>query len=252
MAILFQFGTTDFTANVERVEDSIPQRVSTESVPRRHGAVVTETPVLDVRRFAFTLSYFGTTRALARTQLDTWLVAFASFALAGRDKLYLDSDRYIWAYYEDAGPVEWIDGNAMQAFRMSVSFVSAEPFFEDGTATSVDQVCSYNPTAWSHTNSGTVLVYPTITILANQGTDVVAPALTNSTTGKTSTYAGTVSSGNSLVIDCANFTVANNGTSDFANFSGTFLWLNAGSNSMSYAGANACTVRIAYNPRYLA
>lgn len=78
-------------------------------------------------------------------------------------------------------------------------------------------------------------VSPIITI---QG-EAVNPAITNITTNTTLQYTGTVSEGQTLVIDCKNQTAKLDGTSVVGNIAGDWIVFAPGNNTVSYSATNA-------------
>lgn len=251
MAFQLLFSTYDFTDEVlpDGLSLDDPTDIPTEKVPRRQGLYVNETPTRGPRRIHLNGVIQETTTALARARLDTLLKTLNS----GLQNLYCNgsSGRYIACYKEDVPRFSFTTNPQMTVVDYSVDFLAVDPFFYDATQTSTTITTSY--AGWTHSNGGDELVYPVIQITAAGGGAFSAATLTNSTTGKSFTYAGSVSAGNVLEVDCANFTCENpNGTSDMANFSGTFLWLVAGNNSLAltYTGTAPASVNIAYNKRY--
>jgi len=78
-----------------------------------------------------------------------------------------------------------------------------------------------SPKSFTITMDGNAIVNdPKITILAG-GANITALEIKNTTTGHLAEldYSGTITSAQSLVIDCAAYTVKNNGSADEANFS---------------------------------
>ena len=249
MAFALDWDTTgyDFSDEVEQFDWNDQTYIASETIPRRHGALVTEEPVIGPRRFSLTGMIVQATAALCESRYSTLA---KQMNISGQPKrLRCNSARYISCYKKDLNPRP-VEGVGLVAMRYVIDFFAADPFWYSTSATSVDQVASYGVTAWTHTNSGDAMVWTTITILADQGGAVTAPfSLANSTTGQTFTYNGTIASGQSLVINCANFSVANNGTSDLTNSSGSLIQLDSGGNSMVFTGV-AATVRIAYTQRF--
>lgn len=246
MAFSLTWNTTgyDFTEEVEQLDWDDPTNIPTELVPRRHGALVTEQPVLGPRMIHLYGAIVKATAALAETQLNTLVVQMNS----GRGQLSFNGSRYINCYKQDMNftPSE---GGGLAVIRYRIDFFCDDPFWYAATATSSDQAVTYNPTSWAHSNGGDALVYPVVSVIAGGSPVSGGVTITNSTTGKSFTYSATISAGQTLAVDCGNFTVLNNGVSDLASWSGTFIWLQSGSNSMLYAGSN-CTVRIAYTQRF--
>jgi phage-related protein len=246
MAYSLTWDTTgyDFSEEIEKITWTDSTQIATELVPRRHGAIVTEEPVMSPRGLFLYGMIVQATAALAETRLNLLVKQMNS----GAKQLRFDSNRYITCYKKDLN-FEYVEGSGMTAVKYAIEFFAADPFWYKVSASTADQLADTNPEAWTHTYDGDAMVWPTITILADQGGSVVTFSLTNSTTSQTFSYAGTIASGQSLVINCANFTVANNGTSDLTNSSGSFIQLNSGANSFSYSGTT-CTIRIAYTQRF--
>ena len=73
-------------------------------------------------------------------------------------------------------------------------------------------------------------VYPIITIRGQ----AVNPTITDITTNTSLSYSGTVASGQTLVLDCANKTAKLNGTSVVQNVSGNWLYLVGGMNKFEF------------------
>ena len=133
----------------------------------------------------------------------------------------------------------------------SIRFALQSPFQEDITATDDDNVLAGDDTV-TITNSGDFLVKPVITIDADQSVDIPEFTIINTTDGSMSfTYTdASFESGDSVVIDCAAGTVKRNGGDTKENFSGNFVRLLTGSNSIDYEGA-ACTLTFTFRKVYL-
>lgn len=237
----------DFSEEVEKFEYDDGSQISTEIVARRHGALVTEEVTMSPKNLMLTGVIVQATAALAEARLSL----LEKQMNAGRKQLRFNSARYI-SLYKKSLTAQPVDGTALTAWRYAIAFFADDPFWYSTSPTSTDQIADYNPEVWSHTNSGDALVFPVISIIADQGGNVAGGiTLTNSTTGLSFTFAATILSTKSLVIDCANHTVQNNGVTDYANSGGSWHHLEPGANSFSYAGA-AATVRLAYTQRFFA
>lgn len=235
--------------SVDDVEIPDDTRIPHEIAPRRHGAIVTEEEVQDRRIIAFSGRIKKTDSDAMRTSIDAVLKVMNGT----RKRFYLyDTTRYINAT-KSRFTWNFVPGTLLSSIRYDAEVFCSDPFWYDPNTTSHVQAASGWPTSvttWSPTNPGSVLVYPTITIANNIGGGSISNfTLTNTTTGKSITFSGTVTAGNSLVIDCANLTIRNNGTLDMTNWSGVFLWLVSGANDFSFSGANA-TITIAYQARF--
>jgi hypothetical protein len=134
---------------------------------------------------------------------------------------------------------------------ISVKFLLECPYMEDVDATDDDNVLAGDHTV-SISNGGDSLVKPVITIDADQGVDIPTLTITNTTDGSIS-FEYTDSSflsGSSLEIDCDAGTVKRDGGDTVENFTGNFLRLLTGSNSIDYEGA-ACTLTFTFRKKYL-
>ena len=113
--------------------------------------------------------------------------------------------------------------------------------------------CFFKPfvnVIFTQNNSGSVYVFPTITITKQGGSSLPSPVtFENVTTGKQFSVATAMAVSDSLVVDCANFTVKKNGVSVIGNFTGTFMWLNSGDNSMRML-VPGFDVKIEFYPRF--
>ena len=238
----YTFGTNEL---VDEVAFECPSDIASEKVPRRHGVYVSEEPTVGARRITLQGRFQGTAAA-NRAALDSLLHVLED----SQGKLYLNgaSGRYANAYKQD---FSWhpVGGTGLGAILYTVVFFLADPFWYDNSLLSHAHVTTTNPETFTETNDGRQQQFPTITIAANQGGDVAGFTFTNTTTGETLTYAGTITSGTSLVIDTANFTVLNNGASDWANTTGALPNLKSGANSITFTGT-VCTVTFGYRNRY--
>lgn len=245
MAFAVSFDTYVFTDDVEEFDLDDDTDIPTEKVPRRHGVYVNEEPTRAAKTVRVVGSFFKSTAANAVAELDTLLRTLNQ----GVKQLKFNSGRYANAYKQRFS-YRWLETGDFTVVRYEVEFLLADPFWYDVTATSTTITSGY--AGWTHNNGGDELVYPVIQITAAGGGSFNNATMTNSSTGKSWTYAGTVAAGAVLEVDCANFTCENpNGTSDMANFSGTFFWLVRGNNSLvlTYSGTAPASVNIAYNRR---
>ena len=240
----FKFDTYDFTTLVEDVEFERESRISAETAPRRHGTVVTEEVVLDAKVIILHGFYSAATEALARAEIDNMDKVLAT---TSTKKLSFYSGRQLNAYCRRFSP-RFVEGTAMTAFRFDAEFYAADPFWYSTTETSTS-VEPFQDTNFTQANSGSVYVFPTITISPMGAGIVPAFTFTNVTTGKSFSYSASIASGESLVVDTANFTVKKGGVSVYGNFSGTFLWLNSGDNSLKINKPGS-VVAIAFYPRF--
>jgi len=251
---IFRYDTLDLQDEANGLAVSafvLPDRtrVPSEVAPRRHGVVRTEEPTLTERVLAFSGTIKQATAALLRTKLDDVLKT-----MNGTEKqFYLyDTTRYIVCTKTEFRS-RFRPGPAMTVLDYDCELFASDPFWIAATGTTDTQTASNWPTSalsWTHTNSGSALVFPTYTVTANVAGAVAGPiTLTNSTTGKSWTFSATIASGKSMVFNTANFTVTNDGADAINSMTGVPVWLTSGSNSLSFSGGNA-TFKIAYNARY--
>lgn len=100
-----------------------------------------------------------------------------------------------------------------------------------------------NGATWEEGGGGSTIVSvdsidyvsPVITISG----EAVNPSITNITTNTTIQYTGTVSAGQTLVIDCKNQTAKLDGTSVVSNIAGDWILFAPGNNTVSYSATNA-------------
>lgn len=252
--MLFRLGTVTFAdeANGVTVEDhEMPDRtrIAYETAPRRHGAIVTEEPVLEQRVFTFR----GRTKKASEAALRTWIDdTLKAINIADINFYLYDTTRFIVCSKQD---FNWslVPGTAGVSLEYECELFAKDPFWYRDTLTTDTQTASNWPTSaltWTHTNPGSVLMYPIYTITNNIGSGSISGfTLTNTTTGKSWTFSGSVANGKAYVFDTALFTSKNDGTSDLNSLTGVPVWVVSGANSMSFSGANA-TVKVEYRPRF--
>lgn len=257
--ITIKYDDLDFSESVESYDTGSPNRLDLMQVPKRHGALVAEVPVLDPRRVSFRGKVSEGSASLTRNTLDLLEKTFHR----NNKKLRIWDDRYLNAYLVTFG-YSFIPGTAGQSAAWSAEFVAADPFWYSDTAFTQTQTLDTADIAdathggrlevSSIVNPGTAFAYPTMTITNSTGSSVTRISIINRTTGRTFTYTGTLLNGQSLIVDCGQFTVKNNGVDDLTNFSGSFLWFDPGTNSMEIQGfalgAGSITYKFDFITRY--
>ncbi len=219
-------------------QESANARINAASVPRRHGALVQDAVVQDVRQVKITGTLLtpDDTAVGLRTVLRTLAELFSRKA----KRLQLWDDRYVTAY-KASFVFKYVEGSALRAADYQLNFTCVDPFWyyidtnsvltTFGTGDiAIDITAGIYKKAFTLTNNGTFVAYPAYTITANTGT-ITGVTLRNLTLGRQFTYDGVIHSGNPLVLDVTNFTVIN-GTEDLTNWAGDFVWLVPGANSM--------------------
>ena len=248
---IVKYNELDFTQSVEQFESTFPKRINMMAVPKRHGGLVQEVPVNDPRRVSLKGKIQEIDATTCRSVIDSFEKEFGLF----NKKFRLWDDRYVFAYPLGFN-YAFVPGTNMASALYTVDFMCADPFWYYDTTGSSSRTLNSADTfvssgiykeAFTLNNVGNVFVYPTITVTAS-GT-LTTIIVRNLTTGRNFTYTGTVTSGTSLVVSCSNFTVTNNGTEDLTNWSGSFLWLDPGNNSMEVQGSITATYAMTWGPR---
>ncbi len=237
-------------------QEQANSRINAVTVPRRHGALITETVVEDPR----IVKIVGRAQAADAEDLrDTLDMLSALFARRNK-RLQLWDDRYILAYKSTFG-FSYVVGSALRAVDFSVEFFCPDPFWyalnpesEDYDLTSADVPIDitnnkYRRTVTVSLDSDTY-VYPTIRVTtgANPLTTVV---VRNITTGRMFQYVGTVAVGTELEVDMAGFEVTNNGVEDLQNFQGSDFWaLQPGDNEIQLEGTTPANYEFEFTQRW--
>lgn len=253
------YDDLDFTESVENYDAGMPNRLDIMQVPKRHGGLVAEAPVLDPRRISFKGMVQEATAELTRTELENMAKVF----YRNNKKLRIWDDKYVNAFLVSFG-FTFIHGSAGRSAAYAAEFVAPDPFWYSDTPASQTQTLDTSDIVdlthggrletFTIVNAGTAFNYPVMTITNLTGGTLTRISIINRTTGRTFTYTGSLLNGQALVVNCGQFTVKNNGVDDYTNFSGSFLWLDPDSNSMEIQafsfGAGSITFNFAYTPRY--
>lgn len=190
----------------------------------------------------------GGTRDTLRTYED----AFRYAHRPGYRKLYRDSDRYCVAEVESMTLGE---DNGLLSVPYTLRFRAADPYWYDEAGAATDVWSSpTNGSSRGVTNGGSADVRPVFTFLfASTGTLILS--FTNTTISGENAFSlgGAITSGDSLVVDCANQTVKLNGANKMSYFAGYFFKLDPGSNTLSLAlsGVTLTSISTAFTKRYI-
>lgn len=257
-----KFGSTlasafDLSEYIEDHDDGSNKRLNMQALPKRHGGLVTEVPVVEPRRIRLS----GRISADTKEDLRTIIRNIASALGYSRKKLYLFDDRYYNAY-NSSFQFKYLPGTGMLSAVIQLEFIADDPFeYPEGGNTIVTQTILASDTVVDPTNGyykksflinnpGSVFIYPKHTITANQGVPVGRVIIRNQTTSRNQQYTGTIAIGNALVIQNGNFKVENNGVNDLTNFVGSFLHLDPGDNTIEIEGSLA-QYQFEFAARYL-
>lgn len=233
------FDNVDVSDYFGTWQESANARLNAVSVPRRHGALLSDAVVQDVRQIqiAGTLLTPDNTALGLRTIIDTLSELFSRLG----KRLQLWDDRYVTAY-KATFTWKYVEGSGLRAADFQLNFSCPDPFWyyvlTNSPVTTLNGLIALDITnniysqIFVLTNNGTFVAYPVWTITA-VGDTISKIVLTNTTLGRSFTYIGTIVAGTSLVVDVSGFTVTNNGVADLTNWSGDFIWLLAGANSIT-------------------
>lgn len=248
------FNSYDLTDIVEAHSDQSNTRVAMQTVPKRHGALLTDVPVLDIRKVQLKGIYYGSTKEAVRDKIREVEAALGYT----RGKLRLYTDRYYWAWKTDFS-WSYVPNTGLLVVIMTMGFACDDPFeYSDAGVNNVMQIINngdtivditrnYRKKAFTLTNNGSAIAFLKVTVQANQGNALTRVIIRNLSLSPTRQEAytaavdgsGVVASGQSLIIDNGFFTVQNNGIDDLKNWAGTFLWIASGVNNMEIEGEYA-------------
>jgi phage-related protein len=170
-------------------------------------------------------------------------------------KLYLGDDYYINVSKALQIKDDYLEaGSNYNAAKLSIDLLCLDPFWYAATDGSGSQVITESPTTFMVENSGKAEAHPIITITA---AETIADLILENTSDPQSDGTGlkfryqdpAFVSGNVLVVDCKLGTVTRGETNTIRYFSGAFIKLLAGSNSLEYTGGD-CSIALSWGERY--
>ena len=253
MSIEVKFGdlVLDGVANWN---SEIRTRVQAETFPRRHGAIGPDVTFLTERHVLLTGEVVKTSEAL----LDSYLDGLARRLVElGRDKLTFKStdNRYLNAIlsrYRTRAAARRIPALAR---GFDIDFLIADPFWystteSDSGLVQPDASPFVFPSALN--NSGEAETPPRIEIKA-VGANKSNIKITNTTTSLFMDFTGTITAGQTLILDHDDMTVDNGGSNalnDIASGS-SFFSLVRGNNNISYTGpTSGVDITVYWTERY--
>lgn len=258
------FNSYDLTNIIEQHQDQNNTRISIQTVPKRHGGLITDLPVLDIRKITMRGVVYATDNASCRDIIRNIEAALGYT----KSKLYLFTDRYYNAY-KSGWSWSYVPNTNLQVATITMEFTCDDPFeYLDTPPPLVDEVITsgdivadithgYYTKHFNIVNPGNVYVPMVITVSADQGVAVTLALAANDTIGKSWLYqaafgglSGIINAAQSLIVDTGFFTVKNNGISDLVNWQGTFIWLAPGVNAMTITG-NKATYTFSFPGRFM-
>lgn len=226
----FMFGTLDLSDAVDEYSEAVDTRLNAMQVPKRHGVLITEVPVLAGRVVKIKGRVQAENYAVLRGTLDT----MGRLLNSGRQQLRIVDDRYINAYKQSFS-FGYVPGSALCAADFAADFVCDDPFWYEDVLQEETVVLTSSDTPIGNgnyrktvliTNGGEVFVYLNLTVTADQGGSIDLVRLRNTTqANRTFEYTGTILSGKSLVVDSNEFTALNDGVEDLTHWSGYWIAL---------------------------
>ncbi len=259
------FDGFDFEDEVWRVDVQDPVKVPAADVPKRHGALIQDVPTRGAKRVSFKGTIHGRDYNASNPfdGLHTRINQYCAKSTLYNKQLRIHNDRYLKAYplgfaYEPR------EGSAFAVADFSWDFVCLDPFFYADVAasqvialTAADTIADITNNFYSETavvnNSGSLFVYPKVTVVCNHASSKrFRIQFDNLTTGKSWTYEFDYVGGTTrtVIVDAGNFVITNDGTDDFTNWQGTFVWLDAGNNNIRVLGSIDATYTIEWLPRF--
>lgn len=234
-SIIWTFGSYDFIA-----KGTVPKslvlsggwRLSPFVIPQRHGEFVNAAPKPDPVAFNIRGVLNAATGEALRTIMDDLKEAFD----AGRQQFKVWDDRY-WNVTAEKYRVEYRRGPSLTVGDFTADLLADEGVQISTTLDTNNETTDDTPTITSNGNAATP---PTITVTAPGGglTQVI---LKNTTSSKTLTWNGSLSSGEELTINMDTIVITEAGVEDYSGFAeGSVFWnLEPGANALDIASTPA-------------
>lgn len=163
--------------------------------------------------------------------------------------LKFDATRYIKVKQIKSVSPDFYDGSFHRISKIKLDCVCEDPYWYYVALSSDNTVIAATPTAYLINNTGDYPVFPEITI--TNSADNFSMSLENVTINRKIDYVDTdFVNGSQLIINNAEGKVFRDGNNTIDKFSGYFLLLMPGNNSIVYTGAN-CTVLTKWYQREL-
>lgn len=239
------FGDYSFpNQTFEIAELPLENNIQENDIPRRHGSVI-QTPYLNSRKIRIK----GTLHSNSSTTTQQQLMVMQAALMVGERAMQYRSDRYINCRMKSMKP-SFPEGLDMTIVAVDINMVAGVPFFYSAGASYSDvQTPSGVTLLFDIGNGGNVFSEPVFSICATGGTISDDIELKNVTNGQLFKFRGAVGNGLTIVIDSAELTVLNNGADGLSNFEGDFLTLEAGTNTLQFAGMT-CRLTTKYKYRW--
>ena len=240
-------------------DDNVDVRQTIKDKVYSHGGIDTSDGKIKQKTLTLKGILYGATRA-----------AYLTIVQEFREKVYQENYQLYFGepatynYFYNIRKLfkiknKYIEGQDYFASEVEATLLLTDPFLYYKTKESVDTTIDASPKTFTVTNDGNVNAYPVITITADMAVSTLK--LQNNTDIPSGETEGLkfdyidnhFVSGNDLIIDCQEGTVERESNTSIRYFSGAFLKLIPGSNSITYTGdTNTGTkVKFEFYKRYL-
>lgn len=199
-------------------------RVNPVVLVQKHGAFIVTSPFRAPTPINLSGRMYGATGEALRDKVDT----LQNVIVSGRVQLNIFNDRYMNVICQESS-FSYPAGAGLQVVDFVLDLLADEAVWISETLDTSNHLTNSTP---SITNSGNAATPPVITVTAG-GAGLTAFSAQNTTSGKTLSWAGSLTSGQVLEIDMENFTITEAGVESLSGFSGVFWDLIAGANALS-------------------
>jgi len=226
----------EFPSGCELVEESWEKRLDTEMRAYQNGAVLIGDEMVKPRIITVHGIFNATT---INTTYGATLLAnlkeMKKQCYTQDLRLYPGSQYTDEFYYVECLSFEPTFLGMTEAVEVWIDFQCSDPFryYKDETTDSETGITS-SPHTYTVTNGGDIEVYPVITFTGGASTSLTKLKVANAQDGNKYFEVSTaIGDGDEIEVDCEEGTVKKNGTSTISNFTGSFLKLASGDNSIT-------------------
>lgn len=221
-------------------------RTKQEARAGTHGAAEIGDGKIDKRQIELEFFIVGQSVADHDYKLDDLQKSLST----PEQQLYLRPDRFINIARLDKLKHEYQSGFGLIRSKVSASLIAIDPFFYSVNPVSQAQAITSTPTTATINNLGNIDAPLIVSIAASA--DCSAVSVTNETDSNRQFALADVQlvAGQTAVVNAALGTVYRGTSNTINTFSGSFLSLLPGENTITYTGGN-CTLTLGYTPRWL-
>ena len=246
----FQYGTYTFPSGVEVTqsrESSFQVKSRLQGRSFSDGGIDIGDGKVSPKTINLTVVIYGDSESDFLTKIDNFKTAICQ----KNKRLTPDGfSRYINIKTVKSAVADWINPQQYKkGQKFNVSFVCEDPFWYDTQEQSHTETITSSPTTFSITNDGTAETFATIEITA--ASDISTLLFENTTNDTQFDYTETsFLDTNVLTVNSVDGTVEREDADTIKFFSGSFIKLNPGSNSLKYTGGN-CSIIVKHFKRYI-